>query len=159
MAYHKKHHYHRRRLSNPFGITGGIVKDAAYVAAGAVLSPIVATKFLPSMSAGWSGVGTTALAAVGISFGAKMIGGPTAQTEVLKGGLAAAVLKALNTAGITAASFGLGLYAPGYFGVPTHSDQYLRSYFGNGDQPYAPPALPPASGTRLGFQRYRSRYA
>lgn len=160
MAYHKKHHARHRRHHNPFGVSGGIVKDALYVAGGAVLSPIAATKILPSMAAGWSGVATTAVAAVGLSFLAKMIGGPSAQEETLKGGLAAAVLKAMNAAGITAASFGLGFYGPGYFSIPSHSDQALRAYFGNADQAYQPvlPAATTGTGARLSGGRYRSRY-
>jgi len=157
MAYHRKHHHHRRRRHNPFGVSGGVVKDAAYVAIGALGSSALPGMVLPSMASGWPGVGATAISALAISFGAKMVGGPAAASEALKGGLAAAVIKALNAAGFTK-SLGLGLYSPSWFAVPTSSNAYLRTWPGNSN---SPPALPPpaAGHSGMGYHRFRSRYA
>jgi len=165
MAHRRHHHRHHRR--NPFGISGGVIKDAAYSSAGAIGSLWLAGQFNLS---GWAGVGATAGAAVAASFAGKMIGGPSAAEEVLKGGLTATIISALHLAGF-AKNLGLGLYAPSWFGVPTASSQYLRAYPGNmsGRQgqgtivagPGGVPMLvaPPAGVSGMGFHRFRSRYA
>jgi hypothetical protein len=168
MAKHRHHHHHRHhRRSNPFGISSGVVKDAVYNSGGALGSLWLAGQF--NMS-GWAGVGATAAAAVAASFAGKMIGGPSAGEEVLKGGLTATIISALHLAGF-AKSLGLGLYAPSWFAVPTASNQYLRSYpgavpganrgagtivLGPGGQLVA---VPPAGASGMGFHRFRSRYA
>lgn len=157
MAYHRKHHRHHRhhRRHNPFGVSGGVVKDAVYVAVGALGASALPGFVAPSFASGWPGVAATALSAVAISFGAKMVGGPAGAAEALKGGLAAAVIKALNAAGFTK-SLGLGLYSPSWFAVPTSSDAYGRTFAGNVS---AAPALPAAAGVHgLGYHRFRSRY-
>ncbi len=158
MAYHRKHRksHHRRRHHNPFGLEGGVVKDAVYVAIGALGASALPGFIIPSMASGWPGVGATAAAAVAISFVAKMVGGPAGAAEALKGGLAAAVIKGLNAAGFTK-SLGLGLYSPSWFAVPTTSNQYLRTYAGNLNA--APPPPPAATSGHLGYHRFRSRYA
>lgn len=170
MAYHRKHHHHRRHhRHNPFGISGGIVKDAAYVAAGAVGAAALPGMVAPSFASGWTGVLAKGIASVGVSFVAKMIGGEAAASEALKGGLAITVLSALNQAGIKTP--GLGLYAPSWFGIPTASSQYLQAANGNmpgfnrgggtilfpGPGGMMVPAAPVKSN--LGYHRFRSRYA
>ena len=169
MAHHKRHYLsrHRVRRHNPF--SGELVKDAAYNAAGAMASLFVASQF---NFTGWTGVGVTGAAAVGLSFIGKLIG-KEAGDELLKGGLTATIISALHQAGF-AKGVGLGLYAPSYFAVPTSSSQYMRSaapgmnfnrgagsvYFpGPGSAPV--PMLPavPATGGGMGFHRFRSRYA
>lgn len=171
MAYHRKHHHHRRHhRRNPFGLSGGIVKEAAFVAAGAVGAAALPGMIAPSFSTGWSGVIASAAAAVGMGFVGKMIGDHGG--DALKGGLAITVLKALKQAGINTP--GLGLYAPSWFGIPTASDQYLRASAGNlpvnrgaGTLVATPsgPVLVPAAAAgahvsgRLGYHRFRSRYA
>jgi hypothetical protein len=145
---HRRHHHHRRRRHNPFGISGNVVKDAAYVTAGAVGSPYVANMLGQS---GWLAVAATAAAAVALSFGAKFVGGASAQEEVLKGGISAAILAALKESGI-GARIGLGSYVPSYFALPTGSDAYGRVA-----SPFALPAAPARSLS--GYQRFRSRFA
>jgi hypothetical protein len=148
MAKHRRHHYHRRR--NPLGISGSVVKDAAYNAGGALGSMYLASKFNLS---GWMDVLGTAGAAVAVSFAGKYVGGPSASEELLKGGLTATIIKALHQSGF-ASSLGLGLYANSYFPTPTSSDQYLRSAFGNGQ------VLLPAAVASKGLSgSFRSRYA
>lgn len=154
MAYHRKHRHHRHRR-NPLGISGGLVKEAAFVAAGAVASAALPGMIAPSFAGGWMGVLSSGLASVGASFVGRMIGGPAAGADVLKGGLAITVLKGLNQAGIKTP--GLGLYAPGWFAVPTASDQYLRTAPGNVRG--VPMLVAPAKGSHLGYHRFRSRYA
>lgn len=146
---HKRHHRSYRRRHNPLGISGGVVKDAAYVAAGAIGSPMLAG-FLGQ--SGWLDVAATAAAAVALSYGGKMIGGESAKEELLKGGLAATIIKAIKAAGF-GSSLGLGLYVPSYFPIPTGSDAYGR---------VSPPiaALPASVPTKgmAGYQRFRSRF-
>lgn len=153
MAHHNKHHAFRRR-HNPFGITGGVVKDAMYNTAGALASLFVAGQF--GMS-GWANVGVTAAAAVAASFAGKAVAGAPAGEEALKGGLTATIISALHQLGF-AQSLGLGMYANAWFAVPTASDQYLRTSSGNvrGIALPAPVAAVPAGVS--GYQRYRSRY-
>ena len=173
-----RHRHHRHRRRNPFGVTGGVVKDAVYVAAGAVGASALPGIVAPSFATGWTGVLATGVSAVALSFVGRMVGGPAAASEVLKGGLAAAVIKALQASGI-GASIGLGLYAPSWFGIPTASSQYLQASAGNVPGfnrgggtivfpgPGGPVAVPAtaaaraaaASGGRLGYHRFRSRYA
>ncbi len=150
---HNRHHRIRRRRHNPFGVTGEIFKDAAFVTAGAVGSPMLAN-FLGQ--SGWLNVAATAGAAIALSFGGKVVGGPKAQEEVLKGGLAATIVAAIKQAGFGSA-LGLGSYVPSYFSVPTASDVYGRV----AGSPYPMPALPaPANAKGMGrYTRFRSRYA
>jgi hypothetical protein len=171
MAYHRKHH-HKHHRKNPFGLSAGIVKEAAFVAAGAVGAAALPGMVAPSFSTGWGGVAASAAAAVAMGFVGRMIGDTGG--DALKGGLAITVLKALKQAGVNTP--GLGLYAPSWFGIPTASSQYLVASPGNlpvnrgaGTLVATPsgPVLvaPPAGGTgahvsgRLGYHRFRSRYA
>jgi len=171
MAYHRKHH-HKHHRRNPFGLSGGIVKEAAFVAAGAVGAAALPGMVAPSFSAGWAGVAASAVAAIGMGFVGKMIGDHGG--DALKGGLAITVLKALKQAGINTP--GLGLYASSWFGIPTASSQYLVASPGNIPvnrgagtlvaTPSGPVLVAPAAGAagshvsgRLGYHRFRSRYA
>jgi hypothetical protein len=167
MAYHRKHHrkHHRR---NPLGLSGGVVKEAAFVAAGAVGAAALPGMVAPSLT-GWAGVAASAGAAIALGFVGKMVGDTGG--DMLKGGLAISVLKALKQAGINTP--GLGLYAPSWFGVPTASSQYLQAAAGNQPGfnrgggtiifpgPAGPVAIPAAAGVKshLGYHRFRSRYA
>ena len=167
MAKHHRHHHRRRR--NPFGLSGGVVKSAAYNAVGALGSLALANLIGQS---GWMDVLATGGAAVGLSFAGKFVGGAPASEEFLKGGLTATIIKAIHQAGF-AKSIGLGLYAPSWFGVPTSSSQYLQAsqanmgpyrrgqgtifFPGPGGAPVA--ALPPGGVSGMGFHRFRSRYA
>jgi hypothetical protein len=158
VAYRRRHHHHRRR--NPFGISGGIVKEAAFVAGGALASAALPGMVVPSFSTGWTGVLASGAAAVAAGFLGRMVGGPTGGADALKGGLAITVLKALNMAGIRTP--GLGLYAPSAFAIPTSSSQYLRSGGSvGGGSLIVNPVVPIAAGqqSRLGYHRFRSRYA
>jgi hypothetical protein len=165
MAYHRKHH-HKRHRRNPFGLSGGIVKEAAFVAAGAVGAAALPGMVAPSFSTGWGGVAASAAAAVAMGFVGKMVGDTGG--DALKGGLAITVLKALKQAGINTP--GLGLYAPSWFAVPTASSQYLQAAAGNAPGfnrgggtiifpgPSAPAPVAAPAG-KLGYHRFRSRYA
>lgn len=166
MAYRRKHH---RRRRNPLGLGGGVVKDAVYVLGGALGSSALPGMLAPSLSGGWTGVAATGAAAVGISMLAKMVGGPGAASEALKGGIAVTVLKALHQAGF-AKNLGLGMYAPSWFGVPTASNQYLQASGANigpfkrgGGTIFFPGpgaiSAPPAAMSGVGYHRFRSRYA
>lgn len=166
MAYHKKHrHHHRRHRRNPLGITGGLVKEAAFVAGGAVAAAALPGLVAPSMATGWTGVLASGVAAVGAGFVSRMLGDHS--SDALKGGLAITVLKALKQAGINTP--GLGLYAPSWFGIPTASSQYLQAAAGNqpgfnrgaGTIIFPGPqgALPAPVKSNLGYHRFRSRYA
>ena len=170
--YHKKHH-HRHHRRNPFGLSSAVVQDSAWNAAGA-LGSLYLTNLLPNLSGGWTGVAATGAAAVGMSYVGRMVGGPRTSEELLKGGLTATIIKALHQLGV-AQNLGLGLYTPSWFGIPTSSDQYLRSaapgmswnrgagsiwFPGPGSQPaLALPAHAAASLKGMGFHRFRSRYA
>jgi len=176
MARHHRYHHHsshhrRHHRHNPFGVSTGTLRDAVYVAAGAVGASALPGMVAPTFSTGWMGVVSTGVAAVGVSFLARMIGGESGANEALKGGLAAMVIRALHQAGI-GKNLGLGLYAPSWFGIPTASSQYLQAAAGNmpgfnrgggtivfpgqGGVPVVA-AAPPAG--RLGYHRFRSRYA
>lgn len=83
---------------------------------------------------------------------------------MLKGGLAITVLKGLNQAGIRTP--GLGLYAPSAFAIPTSSSQYLRSGGPTGGGSLQAGVVVPIAAAgggqqagRLGYHRFRSRYA
>lgn len=167
MAYHRKHH-RRHHRKNPFGLSGGIVKESAFVAAGAVGAAALPGMVAPSFSTGWAGVAASAAAAIAMGFVGKMVGDHNG--DAMKGGLAITVLKALKQAGINTP--GLGLYAPSWFAVPTASSQYLQASAGNQPGGFnrgagtiifpgpqgAPVIAAPAHG-RLGYHRFRSRYA
>lgn len=149
MARHRRRHHSRRhRRSNPFGISSTVIKDAAYVTAGAVGSPMLAGLLGQS---GWLNVAATAGAAVALSYAGKVVGGATAQEEILKGGISAAILAALKESGM-GNKLGLGLYVPSQFAIPTASDAYGR---------VSPMLLPAAVPTRAlsGYNRFRSRFA
>jgi hypothetical protein len=170
MAKHHRHH-HRHHRRNPFGIQTGTLRDAVYVAAGAVGASALPGMIAPTFSVGWTGVAATGVAAVGVSFLARMFGGEAGASEALKGGLAAMVIRALHQAGI-GKNLGLGLYAPSWFGIPTASSQYLQAAAANtpgfnrggGTIVFPGPsgapvvAAAPPQG-RLGYHRFRSRYA
>lgn len=123
---HHHHHHHNRHRHNPFGLSANVVTDSAYNAAGALGSMFISSKLGQS---GWTGVAATAGSAIGMSFVGKFLGG-TAGEEMLKGGLTATIIAALHQAGF-AGQFGLGSYAPSWFGIPTASSQYLRAYGAN----------------------------
>jgi hypothetical protein len=146
MAKHRHHRRHHRR--NPFGISTGVVKDAAFNAGGAIASLYIA-KF--AGQTGWLDVGATVAAAVAASYAGKFVGGASASDEILKGGLTAAIIKALGQAGVPGVP-SLGLYVNSFFSAPSTSDAYGRAT--------APTVMLPApSGMKgLGYQRYRSRY-
>lgn len=166
---HSRRHHTRRARRNPLGLSSGVVKDAAFNAAGAIGSLLAANAVGQS---GWADVGVTAAAAVAVSFAGKMVGGPSASEEFLKGGLTAAIIKGLQQIGV-AKSLGLGLYAPSWFGVPTSSSQYLQASQANmgpyrrgqgtiffpGPGAPAPAAVVPTGVSGMGFHRFRSRYA
>jgi len=146
-----------------------VMKDAAWVAGGAVAAAALPGMVAPSMATGWTGVIAKAAASVAASFLGKMVGGPTAAAEALKGGLAITLLAALKQGGV--AIPGLGLYAPSWFAVPTASSQYLQSASGNQPGfnrgagtivfpgPSGPVAVPAGVKSNLGYHRFRSRYA
>jgi len=144
----KHHRHHRRHRHNPFGISSTLVKDAALNVAGLAGSNWGAT-FLGQ--SGWLDVAATAAVAVGLSYVGKSVAGATASEELLKGGILAAVIKAIKQTGIAVP--GLGMYANSYFPIPTSSDAYGRA-----SAPIAmlPPAAKGVAG--LGYQRYRSRF-
>jgi len=161
MAYHRKHH--RRR--NPLGISAGLVKEAAFVAAGAVGSAALPGMIAPNFSTGWTGVIASGAVAVGL----KMVISGSAGDDMLKGGMAITLLKALKALGINTP--GLGLYAPSWFGIPTASSQYLQAANGNmpgfnrggGTIIFPGPAGAPVvvnpKAAGVGYHRFRSRYA
>ncbi len=167
MAYKRKHHrrhhsshhggYRRRHhRHNPFGVSRGAVKDAVYVAAGAIGAGALPGMVLPAQNKGWIGVALTGAAAVAMSFAARMIGGSAGAAEALKGGLAAMVIRAVHEAGF-AKQFGLGAYTQSWFAVPTSSDAYGRSY--GPALVAAPRAAIPAGAAGMGYHRFRGRYA
>jgi hypothetical protein len=190
MARHRHHHHHHHRhhrhhRHNPFGVRGTVIQDAVMTAAGALGVPYISGMFNLS---GWGDVLATAAVSAGVPMIARMVGmgGGTAE-EVMKGGMAVSVIKAVNQLGFKTP--GLGLYAPSWFGVPTASSQYLRAYNANigpaprgqgtlyvpgpggmlvpavvapagpGGAPAALPAGgPTGGGGALGYHRFRSRY-
>jgi murein DD-endopeptidase MepM/ murein hydrolase activator NlpD len=163
----RRHHHHHRRRHNPLGISSGVIKDSVFNTGGALAALFLSSQFNLS---GWAGVGATGAAAVAASFAGKMVAGAAAGEEVLKGGLTATIISALHQAGF-AKNLGLGLYAPSWFGVPTASSQYLRSYPGNMASRQGqgtvligasgqPVLVAPSGGVSgMGFHRFRSRYA
>ena len=143
--HHRRHH---RRRHNPLGISGTVVKDVAFNAAGMAAANFGAS-FLGQ--SGWLDVAATAAAAVAVSYVGSSVAGAPASEELLKGGILATLLKAVKQAGVSIP--GLGLYVPSYFSAPTSSDAYGRAT--------APVAMlpPPAKGVSgLGVARFRSRY-
>jgi len=166
--HHHSHHRHHHR-HNPFGLSQGVIKDAVYVAAGAIGASALPGMIAPAYSSGWTGVLASGAAAVGTSMLARMVGGEAGGSEALKGGLAITVLKALKTMGV--ALPGLGLYAPSWFGIPTASSQYLQAAnsnmpgFNRGGGtiifpgPSGPVAVPAKGVAGMGYHRFRSRYA
>ena len=148
------------------------MKDAVYVAAGAIGASALPGMVAPQFSSGWTGVLSSGVAAVATSWVAGMVGGEGGRSEALKGGLAITVLKALKTMGV--ALPGLGMYAPSWFGIPTASSQYLQAASGNQPGfnrgggtiifpgPSGPVAVPAAAAKAMagmGYHRFRSRYA
>jgi len=145
MAKHRHHRRHHRR--NPFGVSGSLVKEVAFNAAG-MAGANWGASFLGQ--SGWLDVAATAAAAVAVSYAGKAVGGASASDELLKGGILAALLKAVKQTGVNVP--GLGLYVNSYFSAPTSSDAYGRAT--------APTIMLPApAGMKgMGYQRYRSRY-
>lgn len=144
----KHHRHHRRHRRNPFGVSGSLVKDVAFNAAGLAGANFGAT-FLGQ--SGWLDVAATAAAAVAVSMAGKAVAGAPASEELLKGGILATLIKVIKQTGIAVP--GLGMYANSYFSAPTSSDAYGRA-----SMPMM--ALPPAAKgvAGLGYQRYRSRF-
>jgi hypothetical protein len=150
----KHHHSYRRRRHNPFGLSQGVFKDSAIVAAGALASLYVDGFFNQS---GWMDVLATGGSAIAVSFVGKSVSGEAVAEELLKGGITATIIKAIHQAGFLK-NLGLGTYVPGWYAVPTASDQYLRTSAGNTRG--IPPALPAGvSGGFNGGTRYKTRYA
>lgn len=184
MARHRHHRHHRHhRRHNPFGLSGGVFQDAFWNAGGALGTLSVANMVGQS---GWADVAATGGVAFGLGILMKqVVKMGTAGEEVMKGGLTAAMIKAIHQLGF-AKNLGLGLYAPSWFGVPTASSQYLRAYNANigpaprgqgtlyvssggalipatvttgpGGAPVAVPTGAPSGGGALGYHRFRSRY-
>lgn len=183
--HHHRHHRHNRRRHNPLGLSGGVFQDAFWNAGGALASLAGANMVGQS---GWTDVLATGGIAFGLGVAVKqMFKMGTAGEEVMKGGMTAAMIKAIHNLGF-AKNLGLGLYAPSWFGIPTASSQYLRAYNANiGPAPrgqgtlYVPagngmmlpvaaapggalvptggPAVPShGGGGALGYHRFRSRY-
>jgi hypothetical protein len=145
-------HHHVRRRHNPFGLNSGIIKDAAFNTGGALAASYGAG--LLNLS-GWAGVAGTAAAAVALGVVGKALG-PGAAEELMKGGLTATIFQALKQLGVAPA--GLGLYTPGYFAVPTSSDQLLRTLKSPYPQQYLP-APAASAGKGMHGYRFRSRFA
>lgn len=148
MARHHRHHRRHHRRHNPFGVSGTLVKDVAFNAAGLALANFGAGFLNQS---GWLDVAATAAAAVAASWVGKAIAGAPASEELLKGGILATLLKAVKQTGISVP--GLGMYAQSYFPVPTASDAYGRA----SAPVIALPAATPSPRALAGM-RYRSRF-
>lgn len=143
----------RRRRHNPFGVSNQAIKDGLIVGAGA-LGTLYADGFFNQ--SGWADVGTTAIAALGIFLAAKAVTNESNAEELFKGGIAATGIKAVHQLGFLK-NLGLGTYVPGWFAVPTASDQYLRTSAGNVRG--VPPPLPAAGVSGYNAPgRARSRY-
>lgn len=129
MARHRHHRHHRHhRRHNPFGIRGTVVSDSLFTAVGALGIPFGVSMLNLS---GWADVGATFAASAVAPMVAKLAGlGGSQAEEVMKGGIAAAIIKAAHQLGFTK-NLGMGLYAPSWFGVPTASSQYLTAYGAN----------------------------
>lgn len=147
MAKRHRHHRHHHRRHNPFGISGNVIKDAAYTTAGALAAPYIGSLLGQS---GWLDVAATAGAGMALSYGGKMVLGAAAAEELLKGALVATIIKAVKQAGF-GSSLGLGMYVNSNFPLPTASDAYGRVV------PMLPPARP-SGGKLSGYNRFRSRY-
>lgn len=122
---HNRHHRHRR---NPFGLAPSVFTDAFWNAGGA-LGTLAAANMVGQ--SGWTDVLATGGVALGLGILMKqVVKAGSSGEEVMKGGLTAAMIKAIHQLGF-AKNLGLGLYAPSWFGVPTASSQYLRAYNAN----------------------------
>jgi hypothetical protein len=151
---HNRHHHHRH---NPLGISGSVIKEAAYTTAGALAAP-----YLGSLlgQTGWMDVAATAGAGVALMYGGKAVLGQPASEELLKGALVATIIKALKQTGM-ASNIGLGMYVNTQFPLPTASDAFGRI-------PLMPAVGIPATGLtptghgaakQLGaYNRFRTRY-
>lgn len=154
MAKHRTHHHHRRR-HNPFGVSGTLVKDVVFEVAGMAGANFGATFLNQS---GWIDVLATAGVAVGISMLGKSVAGAPASEELLKGGILAAVIKAVKQTGVSIPGLsGMGLYQQTYFSAPTSSDAYGRATAPTIMLP-APTGKGGAGVSGLGVSRFRSRY-
>ena len=180
--HHRRHHRHHRRRHNPFGVRGTVISDSLFTAIGALGIPFGVSMLNLS---GWTDIAAT----FGVSALAPMVArvaglGSGQAEEVMKGGIAASIIKAAHQLGF-AKNLGLGLYAPSWLGVPTASSQYLTAYGANmlparrgqgtiffpgpggtmlpgtvAPGPGGVPAVVPSGGGgALGFHRFRSRYA
>lgn len=126
MAKHRRNRSHHRsnRRRNPFGVRGTVISDSLFTAVGALGIPFGVSMLNLS---GWADVGATFAASAVAPMIAKVAGLGQAQAEeVMKGGIAASIIKAAHQLGF-AKNLGLGLYAPSWFGVPTASSQYLQA--------------------------------
>lgn len=152
MAHHRK--YHHRRRHNPLGISGAVVKDVALNAAGLAGANFGASFLSQS---GWLDVAATAAAAFALSFLGKSVAGEAASEELFKGGILAALIKAVKQTGIAVP--GLSGYVPGYFSAPTASDAYGRA---TAPTIMLPAPAPGGKGMGYGvaapYSRYRSRF-
>lgn len=143
----KHHRRHRRR--NPLGVSGSLVKDVAFNAAGLAGANFGAS-FLGQ--SGWLNVGATIAAALAISMLGKSVVGAPAAEELLKGGILASLIAATKQAGVAVP--GLSSYVPNYFSAPTSSNAYGVAT--------APTIMLPApsgkGGSGMSGNRYRSRF-
>ena len=145
--HHRRHHSYRRR--NPLGVSTSDVKDTVVSLVG-FAGANYGSSFLGQ--SGWLDV----LATCAIAIGLRMVGGSYG-SELFKGGLFAAGLKAIKQTGVAVP--GLSSYVPGYFSAPTASDAYGRA---------TPPTImlpaPAKGGGGMGmgppaaYARYRSRF-
>lgn len=126
---HNRHHHHRRHhRHNPFGVRGTVISDSLFTAVGALGIPFVTSMFNLS---GWADIGATFGVSALAPMVAKVAGLGSGQAEeVMKGGIAASIIKAAHQLGLSQ-RLGMGLYAPSWFGVPTASSQYLTAYGAN----------------------------
>lgn len=151
MARHHRRH-HRRHRHNPFGVSGSVVKEVAFNAAGMAGANFGAS-FLGQ--SGWLDVAATAAAAVAVSYLGKAVAGAPASDELLKGGILAALLKAVKQTGVAIPGLsGMGMYANSYFPIPTSSDAYGRA---SAPMIALPPSAKGVAG--LGVARFRSRFS
>jgi len=152
MAHHRK--YHQRLHHNPLGISGAVVKDVAFNAAGLAASNFGAGFLNQS---GWLDVLATAGVAFALSFVGKSVAGEAASEELFKGGILAALIKAVKQTGIAVP--GLSGYVPSYFSAPTTSDAYGRA---TAPTIMLPAPAPAGKGMGYGvatpYTRYRSRF-
>jgi hypothetical protein len=120
-----KHYHKRRRGSNPFGVGGSEITDAAYGIGGAAAALAIPQVFLSSYNTGMTGVALNVGATALLGFLAKSIK-PGLAGPVIVGGLIATGMRAINTfaPGVIP---GMSGYIDSPFAVPTSSDIYGRT--------------------------------